>query len=52
MSDSVPVFIQALSDNTIDKRHFRELVINYGESLQKKWSEDKIQRRGWSDGCA
>jgi transposase len=52
LSDSVPVFIQALSGNTADKRHFREFVITYGQPLQKKWGEDKIQRRGWSDGCA
>ena len=42
MSDSLPVFIQALSGNTSDKRHFRELAIKYGESLQKRWGEDKI----------
>jgi transposase len=42
MSDSLPVFIQALSGNTSDKRHFRELAIKYGEFLQKKWGEDKI----------
>ena len=45
MSDRLPIFIQALSDNTSDKHHFRVLVIKYGESLQKKWGDDKIQRR-------
>jgi transposase len=43
MSDSLPVFIQALSGNTSDKHHFRELVITYGQSLHKKWGEEKIQ---------
>jgi len=35
MSDSLPVFIQVLSD-------FRELVKEYGQSLQAKWGDDKI----------
>ncbi|KAF5431191.1 Transposase [Candidatus Methanophagaceae archaeon] len=42
MSDSLPVFIQALSGNTSDKNHFREMVKEYGQSLQEKWGEDKI----------
>ena len=42
MSDSLPVFIQALSGNTSDKNHFREIVKEYGRSLQEKWGEDKI----------
>jgi len=43
MSDSLPVFIQALSSNTSeDKDHFREIVKEYGRSLQAKWGEDKI----------
>jgi len=42
MSDSLPVFIQALSGNTSDKNHFREIVQEYGQSLQEKWGEDKI----------
>ena len=33
MSDSLPVFIQALSGNTSDKNHFREIVKEYGRSL-------------------
>ena len=42
MSDSLPVFIQALSGNTSDKNHFREIVKEYGRSLQEKWGEDRI----------
>ena len=42
MSDSLPVFIRALSGNTSDKNHFREIVKEYGRSLQAKWGEDKI----------
>ncbi|RJS82056.1 IS1634 family transposase [Methanophagales archaeon] len=42
MSDSLPVFIQALSGNISDKNHFREIVKEYGRSLQAKWSEDRI----------
>ena len=42
MSDSLPVFMQVLSGNTSDKNHFRELVKEYGQSLQEKWGEDKI----------
>ena len=42
MSDSLPVFIQALSGNASDKDHFREIVKEYGRSLQEKWGEDKI----------
>ena len=42
MSDSLPVFIRALSGNTSDKNHFREIVQEYGQSLQEKWGEDKI----------
>jgi transposase len=42
MSDSLPVFIQVLSGKTSDKNHFRELVKEYGQSLQEKWGEDKI----------
>jgi len=42
MSDKLPVFIQALSGNTSDKNHFREIVKEYGQSLQAKWGEDKI----------
>jgi len=42
MSDSLPVFIQALSGNTSDKNHFREIVQAYGQSLQEMWGEDKI----------
>ncbi|PXF50617.1 MAG: hypothetical protein C4B56_08510 [Candidatus Methanophagaceae archaeon] len=42
MSDNLPVFIQALSGNTSDKNHFREIVKEYGRSLQEKWGEDKI----------
>jgi hypothetical protein len=42
MSDSLPVFIQALSGNTSDKSHFREIVKEYGKSLQEIWGEDKI----------
>ena len=41
MSDNLPVFIQALSGNTSDKNHFREIVKEYGRSLQEKWGEDK-----------
>ena len=36
MSDNLPVFIQALSGNTSDKNHFREIVKEYGRSLQAK----------------
>jgi len=42
MSDDLPVFIQALNGNTSDKDHFREIVKEYGTSLQDKWGEDKI----------
>ena len=42
MSDDLPVFIQALSGNASDKNHFREIVKEYGASLQEKWGEDKI----------
>ena len=42
MSDSLPVFIKALSGNTSDKNHFREIVQVYGQSLQEMWGEDKI----------
>ncbi len=42
MSDDLPVFIQALNGNTSDKDHFREIVNEYGQSLQEKWGEDKI----------
>ena len=42
MSDSLPVFIQALNGNTSDKDHFREIVQQYGQSLRDKWGEDKI----------
>jgi len=42
MSDNLPVFIQALSGNTSDKNHFREIVKEYRRSLQAKWGEDKI----------
>jgi len=42
MSDSLPVFIQALSGNTSDKNNFREMVKEYGQSLQEKWGKDKI----------
>jgi transposase len=42
MSDSLPVFIQALSGNTSDKNHFREIVKEYGKSLQEMWGKDKI----------
>jgi len=40
MSDNLPVF--TLSGNTSDKNHFREIVKEYGRSLQAKWGEDKI----------
>ncbi len=33
---------QVLSGNTSDKNHFREIVKEYGRSLQEKWGEDKI----------
>jgi transposase len=42
MSDSLPVFIQTLSGNTSDKNHFREIVKEYGGSLQERWGKDKI----------
>jgi len=42
MSDNLPVFIQALSGNTSDKNHFREIVKEYGRSLQEKRGEDRI----------
>lgn len=42
MSDDLPVFIQALNGNTSDKNHFREIVQQYGRSLQEKWGEEKI----------
>ena len=42
MSDSLPVFIRALSGNASDKNHFREIVKEYGRSLQAKWGEVKI----------
>jgi transposase len=42
MSDSLPVFIKALSGNTSDKSHFREIVKEYGKSLQEMWGKDKI----------
>ena len=42
MSDDLPVFIHALNGNTSDKNHFREIVKDYGASLQEKWGEDKI----------
>ncbi|RJS83674.1 IS1634 family transposase, partial [Methanophagales archaeon] len=42
MSDSLPVFIRALSGNASDKNHFREIVKEYGRSLQEKRGEDKI----------
>ena len=42
MSDNLPVFIRALSGNASDKNHFREIVKEYGRSLQEKWGEDKI----------
>jgi len=45
MSDSLPVFIQALSGNTSDKNHFKEMVKEYGQSLQEKCGEDKTQRK-------
>lgn len=40
MSDDLPGFIQALSGNTSDKNHFREIVKEYGASLGG--GEDKI----------
>jgi len=46
MSDNLPVFIQALSGNTSDKNHFREILKEYGRSLQEKWGKDKIQDVG------
>ena len=42
MSDSLPVFIQALSGNTSDKNHFREIVKEYGRSLQAKWGKPQL----------
>jgi transposase len=42
MDDDLPVFIKALSGNASDKNHFREIVKEYGASLQEKWGEDKI----------
>lgn len=42
MDDDLPVFIQALSGNASDKKHFREIVREYGASLKEKWGEDKI----------
>jgi transposase len=42
MSDSLPVFIQALSGNTSDKNHFREIVKAYEKSLQEIWGKNKI----------
>jgi hypothetical protein len=42
MSDSLPVFIRALSGNTSDKSHFREIVKAYEKSLQEMWGKDKI----------
>jgi transposase len=42
MDDDLPVFIQALSGNASDKNHFREIVKEYGASLQEMWEEDKI----------
>lgn len=42
MDGDLPVFIQALSGNASDKKHFREIVKRYGASLREKWGEDKI----------
>jgi transposase len=42
MADDLPVFIQALSGNASDKNHFREIVKEYGASLQERWGENKI----------
>jgi transposase len=42
MVDNLPVFIQALSENTSNKSHFREIVREYGKSLQEMWGKDKI----------
>lgn len=47
MSDGLPVFIQALSGNTSDRNHFREIVQAYGQSLQEIWG-----RRRYGYGTA
>ncbi len=46
MSDSLPVFIQALSGNTSDKNHFREIVQAYGQSLQERRQDMDMGQRG------
>ncbi len=43
MSDNLPVFIQALSGNTSDKNHFREIVKEYGRSLTLSEAKEVLE---------
>ena len=52
MSDNLPVFIQALSGNTSDKNHFREIVKEYGRSLHyriRRASQHRNSEAFWSN---
>lgn len=37
VSKGLPIFIQTLSGDTSDKTHFKELVLEYGKSLEEIW---------------
>lgn len=41
-SRNLPTFIQALSGNTSGKTYYRQMVKEYGKSLQEIWGKDKI----------
>jgi len=42
MCGGAPAFIKALSGNSSDKDHFREIAKQYGAQLKEKWGEDTI----------
>ncbi len=42
MYGGAPAFIKALSGNTSDKNHFREIAKQYGAQLREKWGEDTL----------
>ncbi len=42
MCGGAPAFIKALSGNTSDKNHFREIAKQYGAQLKEKWGKDTI----------
>lgn len=41
-AQDLPVFIQALSGNTSDTPHFREVAQQYGQRLQNVWNTERI----------